>query len=59
MRSALMQEKSSSYEPSAINFHLQETFPREQADLGAMPGRGDFDGLLVQVHQCNPDHSVT
>ena len=29
MRSALTQEKSSSYEPSAINFHLQETFPRE------------------------------
>jgi hypothetical protein len=29
MQSASTQEKSNSYEPSAINFHLQETSPRE------------------------------
>jgi hypothetical protein len=34
MQSAPMQEKSISYEPSAINFHLQETSAREPAGRG-------------------------
>ena len=38
MRSALTQEESTRYEPSAINFHLGETSPRELREIEPAAG---------------------